>query len=75
MIRLLTIVTAVVAFAVAAQAAWATPAKTGANVSELKIVKRVDAASTALQNAENVRSQAERRLETQRKDLARNWGG
>jgi hypothetical protein len=28
-----------------------------------------------LQNAENVRSQAEKRLETQRKDLTRNWGG
>jgi hypothetical protein len=28
-----------------------------------------------LQNAENVRSQAERRLEQQRKDLTRNWGG
>jgi hypothetical protein len=28
-----------------------------------------------LQNAENVRSQAEKREETQRKDLTRNWGG
>jgi hypothetical protein len=31
--------------------------------------------SGGLQNAENVRSQAEKRLEQQRKDLTRNWGG
>ena len=32
-------------------------------------------ALSEMQNAENVRSQAEKRLETQRKDLTRNWGG
>jgi hypothetical protein len=31
--------------------------------------------TSALQNAENVRSQAEKLLEQQRKDLTRNWGG
>lgn len=31
--------------------------------------------TVASQNSENVRSQAEKRLETQRKDLIRNWAG
>jgi hypothetical protein len=35
----------------------------------------IQVATSDLQNAENVRSQAEKRLETQRKDLTRNWGG
>lgn len=35
----------------------------------------IQMATSDLQNAENVRSQAEKRLETQRKDLTRNWGG
>jgi hypothetical protein len=35
----------------------------------------IQMATSDLQNAENVRSQAEKRLEQQRKDLTRNWGG
>jgi hypothetical protein len=35
----------------------------------------IQVGTSDLQNAENVRSQAEKRLETQRKDLTRNWGG
>jgi hypothetical protein len=35
----------------------------------------IQVATSDLQNAENVRSQAEKRLEQQRKDLTRNWGG
>ena len=33
------------------------------------------ASANTTRNAENVRSQAEKRLEQQRKDLTRNWGG
>ncbi len=36
---------------------------------------QIQVGTSDLQNAENVRSQAEKRLEQQRKDLTRNWGG
>jgi hypothetical protein len=36
---------------------------------------KIQMATSDLQNAENVRSQAEKRLEQQRKDLTRNWAG
>jgi len=35
----------------------------------------IQMATSDLQNAENVRSKAEKRLEQQRKDLTRNWAG
>ena len=36
---------------------------------------QIQIGTSDLQNAENVRSQAEKRLEQQRRDLTRNWGG
>jgi len=36
---------------------------------------QIQVGTSDLQNAENVRSQAEKRLEQQRKDLTRNWAG
>ena len=45
----------------------------GAGGSTLQF--EIQMATSDLQNAENVRSQAEKRLEQQRKDLTRNWGG
>lgn len=50
--------------------------KRGKKVEDLRV--RAEGAATVkggLQNAESVRSQAEKRLEQQRQDLTRNWGG
>lgn len=40
-----------------------------------KSTELTDAELDDVKGAETVRSQAEKRLETQRKDLVRNWGG
>lgn len=45
----------------------------GGTAGELQF--QIQVGTSDLQNAENVRSQAEKRLEQQRKDLTRNWGG
>ncbi len=36
---------------------------------------KIQMATSDLQTAENVRSQVEKRLEQQRKDIIHNWGG
>jgi hypothetical protein len=46
----------------------------GSNL-EATAERKTKKTTNSLQNAENVRSQAEKRLETQRRDLTRNWAG
>ena len=43
--------------------------------NQSKLQFQLQQGTSDLQNAENVRSQSEKRLEQQRKDLIRNWGG
>ena len=57
-----------------------TPANINSNSSEVEdnqseVQFQIQLGTSDLQNAENVRSQAERRLEQQRRDLTRNWQG
>jgi hypothetical protein len=52
-----------------------TAAKEGVDDDQSQVQFQIQVGTSDLQNAENVRSQAEKRLETQRKDLTRNWGG
>ena len=46
-----------------------------AGLDGIRALATLSSTVASSQNAENVRSQAEKRLETQRKDLVRNWGG
>jgi hypothetical protein len=46
-----------------------------AGIDGIRALATLSSTVASSQNAENVRSQAEKRLETQRKDLVRNWGG
>ena len=52
-----------------------TAAKEKVDDDQSQVQFLIQVGTSDLQNAENVRSQAEKRLETQRKDLTRNWGG
>jgi hypothetical protein len=52
-----------------------TAAKEKVDDDQSQVQFEIQVGTSDLQNAENVRSQAEKRLETQRKDLTRNWGG
>lgn len=46
-----------------------------AGVDGIRALATLSNTVASSQNAENVKSQAEKRLETQRKDLIRNWAG
>lgn len=52
-----------------------TAAKEKVDDDQSQVQFQIQVGTSDLQNAENVRSQAEKRLEQQRKDLTRNWGG
>lgn len=52
-----------------------TAAKEEVDDDQSQVQFEIQVSTSDLQNAENVRSQAEKRLEQQRKDLTRNWGG
>lgn len=52
-----------------------TAAKEQVDDDQSQVQFEIQVATSDLQNAENVRSQAEKRLEQQRKDLTRNWAG
>lgn len=44
-------------------------------MEESQSLQQFEIQSSSQQTSQNVRSQAEKRLEQQRKDLTRNWGG
>jgi len=52
-----------------------TAAKELVDDDQSKVQFEIQVGTSDLQNSENVRSQAKKRLEQQRKDLTRNWGG
>jgi outer membrane murein-binding lipoprotein Lpp len=47
----------------------------GLNDDQQLLQFEIQMATSEMQNAESTRSQAEKRLEDQRKDLRRNWAG
>lgn len=85
MIRLMLMVTILAAGASiantpaeAADAAAAVQTKLEAAKKEMEdsqSLQQFEIQSSSQQTSQNVRSQAEKRLEQQRKDLTRNWGG